>query len=237
MRRDTLVRCAIIAVLLAAASGAAAQQAPGHYAGQSLLRGSLGEFAPDGDSSYWREKEIDFTGSTDGFDDLTLALDYAYFVSPRVGLLMSFAGWEGQQTQSYRDFVDSSGGEIAHLTTIEQYWFEAGVLYHFLARRAPVMPYIGAGGGLVSWSLREEGRFIDFDQSPPPVFSDAFESRGDTFSYFLLAGVEIPLSSSVALFAEGRWRGADDEMGGDFAGFGTLDLSGTSVSGGLSIAF
>lgn len=236
MRRERVILSSIAAVLLSVAA-ARGQEHLGHYAGQSLFRGSLGVFSPDGESRYWQDKELDFTSSTSEFDDLTLALDYVYFVSPRAGLMVSFAGWEGKQTQAYRDFVDPLGRDIAHLTTVEQFWFEIGFVYHFLSRRAAVMPYVGAGGGLVSWELREEGQFIDFDLDPPSLFNDAFLGRGDAFSYFLLAGFEIPLSDSVALFAEGRWRGADDELNRDFAGLGTLDLSGRAVSAGVSIAF
>lgn len=236
MRRERIILQSVLSLLILAAS-ASAQQRPGHYAGQSALRASLGSFSPDGESNYWREKELDFIGSTSGFDDLTLSLDYTYFVSPRVGVLVSFGGWESEQTQAYREFVDPAGRDIAHLTTIEETWIDVGVVLHVLSRRAAVMPYVGAGGSFVFWELREEGEFIDFDVSPPTIFNDSFFADGDSFGYFLLAGLEIPVSDNVALFVEGRWRGADDELSRDFAGFGTLDLSGRSLSGGVSVVF
>ena len=152
-----LVAVALLGAALLLPAGASAQERPAHWAGQSLFRASIGWFSPDGESSYWRDKEIDFTGETGEFDDLTLGLDYAYFVSPRVALLLSMGGWEGQQTQSYRDFVDPLGREIAHLSTTGQLCCDVGAVYRFLSRRAALMPYVGAGGGLVSWRLREEG--------------------------------------------------------------------------------
>lgn len=241
MRRERVILTSVVAVLIGAAvvttRAANAQDRPGHYAGEASLRASLGSYAPDGDSSYWRDKEIDFTGSTSGFDDVTLALDFSYFVSPRLGLLLSFAGWEGQQTQSYREFVDPQGREIAHLTTIQQAWLDFGILFHFFSRREAVMPYIGAGGSYVYWELTEEGEFIDFNQPTPVIFNDSFFSDGDGFGFFLLAGLEIPVSDHVSLFAEGRWRDADAELSRDFAGFGTLDLSGRAITGGVAVAF
>ena len=234
-RASSLLMLVPIVALLA--TGASAQETPGHYAGQSSFRLSLGSFAPAGDSTYWREKERDFLGSTSGFDDLTLSLEYTYFVSPRFGLLVSFGGWEGKQTQSYRDFVDLDGSEIAHLTTVQEAWLDFGVIFHFLSRRAAVMPYIGAGGSFILWELSEEGHFLDFRQAEPSIFSDAFFSDGDAIGFMLLAGVEIPIADQVTLFVEGRWRSADDELGSDFAGFGSLDLSGRSLSGGVSITF
>ena len=240
MKYERSLWCSIL-LGLALVAGASAQEEstkkPGHYAGQSLFRVSLGSFSPDGESRYWEDKEFDFTGSTSEFDDLTGSADYLYFVSARVGLMLSFGGWEGQQTQSYREFVDPVGGEIAHLTTIDEAWLDFGVVFHFVPHRSPLMPYVGAGGSVVSWSRRELGDFIFFDTLPPSIFSDTFRARGDSFGYFFLLGLEVPVSDWVSLFAEGRWRSAEDELGGDFAGFGTLDLSGSSIGGGVSDSF
>lgn len=208
-----------------------------HWPGQSTVRVSLGEFTPDGSSSYWLDKEIDFTGSTDEFADITLGFDYIYFWTERFGALVSVGGWQGQQTQAYRDFVDISGRDISHLTTIESVWLDVGLTFHLFDRRRAIMPYVGAGGSVVFWELTEEGEFIDFDLPSPEVFNDVFSADGDAFGWFFLVGLEIPVSDYVSLFAEGRWRSAEDELGGDFAGFGTLDLSGHSITGGVSFVF
>ncbi len=214
-----------------------AQEELQHWPGQSNIRFSLGEFAPDGSSSYWEDKEIDFTGSTDELADITLDIDYIYYWTERFGALVSMGGWQGKQTQSYRDFVDLSGRDISHLTTVEGVWLDFGLVFHLFDRRRAIMPYVGAGGSVVFWELSEEGEFIDFDRSPPEVFNDAFFADGDAFGWFFLVGLEVPVSDSVALFAEGRWRRAEDELGSDFAGFGTLDLSGRSITGGVSFVF
>jgi opacity protein-like surface antigen len=224
-----------LATLLVGAGAARAQG--GHYAGESVGRIAFGWFEPDGDSAYWQEKEIDFTGSAADFDDVTLSLDYAYFWSDRFAAIISLSGWEGDETQAYLDFVDTSGRDISHLTTLSTGWLEAGLLFHLFAGRRAVMPYLGAGAAVAFWELTEEGEFIDFDASPPSIFADRFFADGETFGYFLLAGLEIPVSATVSLFAEGRWRAADDELDRDFAGFGTLDLSGRSLTGGVSISF
>ncbi len=227
----------ILITPLFAADAARAQERYAHWPGQSVVRLSLGSFAPDGNSTYWLEKELDFTGSTDELDDLTLAADYIYFWSERFGALVSLGGWQGQQTQSYRDFVDLSGREVAHLTTVDELWLDLGVVFHLFDRRRLLMPYAGAGASIVFWELTEEGEFIDFDRSPPPIFNDLFFADGDAFGYFFLVGLEIPASDHVSLFAEARWRSVEDELGQDFAGFGTLDLSGRSVGGGVSVTF
>lgn len=223
------------ALALLAATPVRAQE--GHYAGESVARVSIGVFEPGGDSDYWREKAIDFTGTTSDFDDLTATLDYAYFWTDRFAAVISLSGWEGDSTQAYRDFVDPAGRDISHLATVSTGWLEVGLLFHLFAGRQAVMPYLGAGGTMAFWELTEEGEFIDFDTSPPSIFGDRFAAEGEAFGYYLLAGVEIPVSRTVSLFAEGRWRDADDELDRDFAGFGTLDLSGRSLAAGVAIGF
>jgi hypothetical protein len=45
------------------------------------------------------------------------------------------------------------------------------------------------------------------------------------------------VAPSTSLFAEGRWVSVDDELGDDFSGFGTLDLSGSHASLGIAWKF
>jgi outer membrane protein W len=218
-------------------SAASAQERPGHLAGDSVFRGAIGLFQPAGDSAYWDEKQRDFTGDIDDFDDVSFELAYQYFVNPRVGLMLSMGGWEGSSTQSYRDFIAENGREISHVTQVDQFWLDFGVVFHFFDKRAAIMPYIGAGGSFISYELSEEGEFIDFDIEPPPVIRDRFFADGDAFGFFLLVGFEVPVSDTVFLYAEGRWRDAEDELNRSFAGLGTFDLSGRSVSGGIALTF
>lgn len=214
-----------------------AQETLGHFAGQSVFRGSIGVFTPDGNSQYWTDKAIDFTARADDYEDFTFAGDYLYFVSSRVGLLTSFGVWEGSATQSYQDFVDNFGGEISHVTTLQTAWLDLGMVFHLLGRRAVVMPYVGAGGSFVSFDLAEDGEFIDFGFEPPEVIRDRFRADGDTFGFFWLVGFEVPLGAGTSLFAEARWRDADVELGQDFSGLGTLDLSGRALTAGISFNF
>lgn len=227
----------IVTLIGAMAARGEAQEPLGHYPGEGVFRIAIGSFEPRGDSEYWQEKEQDFFADASEFEDVALTADFLWFVSPRAGLLVSVGGWEGDQTQAYREYVDENGRDITHLARHEQAWLDVGLVFHLLARRAVLMPYVGGGGSLVSWELEEDGEFIDFGVNPPEIFRDDFFDSGEDFGYFLLVGVEIPVSRSVSLFAEGRWRHADTELDGDFAGLGTLDLSGRSITAGASISF
>ena len=194
----------------------------------------LGAFQPEGDSKYWQDVERDFTGEIDDFENVIFGGEYLLNLSPNAGLLFSGSFYEGDSTQSYRGFVDNFGDRIRHDTTLDIATATVGVVFHF-APQAPISPYIGAGGGAYFWNLAEEGDFIDFGPNPDEIFSARLESDGVAFGYYLLAGLEAPISDHISLFGEGRWTQAEDELSsGDLEGFGDIDLSGLQFAVGIS---
>jgi Outer membrane protein beta-barrel domain len=204
---------------------------------QQSLRFHLGSFRPEGDSQYWQDKEDDFTRSADDFEDAIGGIDYRIDLGDHWGVLFSGSAFETSVDQSYRDFEDSRGLPVAHTTTLEVSSATVGVVFHFSGPGAAVRPYVGAGGGVYVWRLEEDGRFIDFTPPPPTIFRSTSVSEGEAFGRYLLAGIEVPISSRIGLFAEGRWHDVDDELDQDFEGFGTIDLSGRQASAGVSIRF
>ena len=240
MRRSWWVATALLVLVLAGAVSAAAQPPDGrygHYGPQQSFRFRLGLNTPSGDSDFFDDTFQDFTGDIDDFEDLVGGVDYVYYMHRHVGLMLSGDYFEAQQDQSYRDFVDNSGNRISHTTTLEISPLTAGVVVRLVPEGLPVVPYVGAGGGLYVWRYEESGDFIDFGGSTLPVFTDTLEDEGNVLGYYVLAGIEVPISSYFSIIAEGRWDRADDELSGDFEGLGTLDLSGRRVMGGLAWRF
>jgi opacity protein-like surface antigen len=231
----------IIAGLLAAVTTPLRAQYRGPYAGPTVARNRIGFqvgfYRPDGSSGYWRDKELEFTGRAGDFEDWSFGLDYQRFLTERLALTASSFFYEGGADQSYLDFVDEFGVPITHATTLEMGTLEVGLVFRFLSRDAPVIPYLGAAGGLYAWTLRESGDFIDFGARPEEIFTGTFEADGDTFGWSWMLGLEIPINRNWSINLEGRFRDARDELGGDFKGFGTLDLSGKDYRAGLSWGF
>ena len=203
----------------------------------NVLRFHAGLFQPDGGPDYWRDKRREFTGAADGLEDVAAGFDYLRLVSERLAVLGAVNAFEGSLDQSYLDFVDESGANITHTTSLEIVSFDLGLLWFITHRSAPVVPYIGGGGGIYSWTLEEKGDFIDFGVEPPVIFTDTFDDKGETFGWFALAGLDIPVSDTWTVFVEGKWQWAKDRLGGDFEGFGDLDLSGPEFRAGFSFAF
>lgn len=215
---------------------AAEAQAPSGPIEQSI-RLRLGSFQPEGDSQYWDDKALEFTGSASDFEDAIGGVDYQVALNPHVALLFSGSSYEGQQRQSYLDFTDSRGDEISHRATLEIASLTAGVVFHLAGRNAVIRPYLGGGGGLYAWRLEEDGRFIDRTPPPPTIFRADSVAEGEAYGYYGLAGFEVPIGRSWGFFAEGRWHKVDDELTDDFEDFGKIDLSGRDVSAGVSFRF
>lgn len=228
--------CATLAMaglLLAIAPAAEAQSRRGFYERDGAFRVHLGAFRPEGDSAYWDEKELDFSGGVDDLENVSFGIDYLLTLNRRLGLLFSGTGYSGDTTQSYLDFTDNFGGRIRHDTTLDIASATAGLVLHPLGSDAPVSPYFGVGGGAYFWNLQEEGDFIDFGADNEIFFAD-LQDEGVTFGYYLQAGLEAPITPRLSLFAEGRWDQAEDELSDDFEGFGDIDLSGRSYRFGVS---
>jgi opacity protein-like surface antigen len=217
--------------LLLAVTPAWAQQRRGFYERDGAFRVHLGAFQPEGDSEYWNNKELDFTGGVDDLEGATFGLSYLLSLNRHFSLQFSGTGYAAETTQSYRDFVDNFGDRIRHDTTLGIASATVGVVVHPFGSDAPVSPYLGAGGGSYFWSLEEEGDFI---ASNDDIFFATLQDEGVAFGYYYLVGLEAPITRRMSIFAEGRWDQADDELSDDFEDFGDIDLSGRTFLVGLS---
>jgi hypothetical protein len=221
-------------ILLAPPAEAQGNWRPGDF---GSLRFRLGLAEPRADSPYWDEVFGVFTGSPSSFRDLSFGVDYLWRTSMRSGLLFGTGWWGGSASQAYRDYVDADGYDITHTTSLDTWDLSVAYVYRFGARSAKASPYAGIGGGFLSYRLRESGYFIDFGvPSWPVVWADYDDSRW-TWQALGLAGVDVPLSFRWSVFLEGRFRYSEAELGGDFSGFGTIDLSTYEAAIGFSWNF
>lgn len=230
--RTTLVLAALL--IAAAPSWAQSPHYRKAYPRDDAFHLRLGLFTPDGDSEYWEDKELQFTGEAQDLENLVFGADYLMGLGDRMSLLFSGSFFEGDTTQSYLDFVDNRGDRIRHDTTLDIGSLTAGLVFHLTGPGAAIRPYIGIGGGLYFWQLEEDGDFIDENTPRLDIFNAQLRSDGVTPGYFGVVGVEVPIGRTISLFGEGRWTQAEDELSGDFEDFGKIDLSGREVSAGIS---
>lgn len=232
--RNARVIFALTGLLALTAMPALAQRGGRYPEREGAFRIHLGAFQPEGDSEYWSDKEQDFTGSVDDYENASFGLEYALPLSSRLSLLFSGSVYEGDATHAYRDFVDNFGDRIRHDGTLDIASATLGLMLHLTGPDTAIQPYIGAGGGAYPWRLEESGDFIDFGPASRPVFSADLKADGTAFGYYWMAGLEAPVSRRLSIFAEARWTQVDDDLNGDFEGFGKIDLSGREFAAGLS---
>ncbi len=225
----------IIGCLISLTAVADAQSSwnPGDW---GSVRFRLGLFEPAAESSYWDEKFDVWTGSAEDFQDLVWGVDGLWMVAPTWGLQFGSAWYRGATTQSYRDFVDNAGQEIAHRTELTTWDLTAAWIFKPL-RGSTIRPYFGVGGGLLTWQLLEYGDFIDFGGDGSVVFG-SYGDEGTTFMALGIAGLEFFSRNGWSFFVEGRWRVAETSLGGGFGSLNQrLDLGGPELSAGIAWNF
>jgi len=218
-----------------------------HWPSQALEFRGGGHF-PEGDSDFWSETEEVFTTDSADFEDFVFGLTLLTAVNNYVEVGFG-VDWYGERVGSaYRGYEDSAGFPIVHDTTLEimPMMVDLRILPggRHLARRSPgshprgkPVAYLGGGIGASYWSYEEVGDFIDFSLDPPEIFYDRFQDDGFAFAVQALAGIEVPLGPTWNALFEGRYTWSSAELSGDFAGLGTLDLSGMALYAGVAVRF
>ena len=97
------------------------------------------------------------------------------------------------------------------------------------------VPYLGAGIGVTYWEYEEVGDFVDPADST--IFYGRFIDSGTDFETHVLAGLELPVNDRFTFLLEGRYSWANASLGGDFSGFGDLDLGGFAAYFGMGYRF
>ncbi len=197
----------------------------------------FGEFVPSGDSMYWDDKFDDFTGSIDDFEDFVFSGDYRLPVNEYSAVLFGMSWYDGSATQGYIDWVDGAGQDVRHLTSLQTWDFSVAWIVEFGWGSSPVRPYFGVGGGSLWYELVETGDFIDFGDPDLPIVRTSYGTSSSTWEWMAIGGLDVRVNPSFSVVLQGRWRDADDELGGGFSGAGNLDLSGYDYSLGFAFHF
>ncbi|NIM64266.1 MAG: hypothetical protein GTO30_22210 [Acidobacteria bacterium] len=194
----------------------------------------LGGFFLEGDGDFWADNESVFTLDASDYDDFILGLTYSHGFNRFLELDINADFTDETVVSEYRNFVDGSGFPILHDSTLQTSPITAGVRFLPFGRaqlgsRKPVL-FVGAGAGVNFWTYEEFGDFIDFSDPANPIVVGDFRERGEAFVSYAVGGIELPLSPAFNLGFEARYFSSDDRLKGDFAGLGTLDMSGWAAS-------
>ncbi len=179
------------------------------------------------------------------FNALSFGGEAAVRVTERFDIALD-AGFEKSDTRSeFREYVDQNDLPIEQSTTFTRVPITLGAKAYLLDRGRrisrfawiprKVSPYVGGGGGLVTYKFEQAGDFVDFDTLE--IFSDRFSSSGTSPLAYLAAGVDVSIGPRWLVTTEGRYNWASAGMDRDFVGFDNIDLSGLRAQVGVSIRF
>ncbi len=179
------------------------------------------------------------------FNSPGIAADFAVAITPRLDTQFGFEWNKSTQQSEYRDFVDNNFLPITQVTSLKTIQLMGGVRFaltprgHDVSRFAwvprRVVPYVGAGAGVVYYDFLQTGDFVDFQNLS--VFADVFRSKGWAPGGHAFGGVDLQIYRGLYGTFEGRYTRAAGELGRDFIDFDPIDLSGFRVSAGINLLF
>ena len=166
-------------------------------------------------------------------------------LTPRFDLVFGADYSRSEMPSEYRDFVDNLRLPIEQRTRVRELNLSGG-LRVALAERGrevgsfawvprTVVPYVGAGGGMLWFDVRQSGDFVDFADSS--IFTDVFAARGWTPSGHLFAGVDIRVFRRLFLSIDGRYLWAAGDLGSTWINFDPIDLTGARLAAGINVVF
>lgn len=244
VRGSTLVFASALMVFGAASSHAQRSRSEGFLFHEPDARLTLraGYAAANAGSDLFAFTEKQLTLNKGDFSGFTLGGEVAVPISSRFELSLD-AGWSRSSKRSeFRNFVDNNNLPIEQTTTFNRVPLTMNTRYNFvdagrkIGRLAwipsKVVPWVGGGAGLMWYKFEQQGDFVDFKTNG--VFPATLNSDGFSPMIQGMAGLDVSLTPGVALTADARYMKARDDLSGDFVGYKPIDLSGVSVTLGLT---
>jgi hypothetical protein len=183
------------------------------------------------------------------FNTAAIASDYGLALSPRIDAVIGLDFNRAKVASEYRRLVDNNRLPIEQTTTLQELNLTGAVRFALRPRGREisrlawipntVVPYAGAGGGILRYDFKQDGDFVDEGLAGPnqPIFSDVFQATGWTPSAHVFGGVDLKLYHRWYLTLDGRYVWAAGDLGRDFERFDPIDLAGFRVGAGINMLF
>jgi hypothetical protein len=179
------------------------------------------------------------------FNTGSFAAEFAVNVTPRLDLVGGMDLNRARKPSVYRDLIDNRGQEIEQTTTLRQVNFTGSLKYALLPKGRNIsrlawiprtlVPYVGAGGGIGSYSFEQFGDFVDFQDNR--IFADVFESKGWAPIAHVFGGTDVQVFSRMLVSFEGRYSWSRAALDEDFVDFDPIDLGGLKFGVGFHLVF
>lgn len=241
-------RCIIVigaAALLLPAGGSAQDFRFGTPTGAFGFR--VGFDAPRASSDIFDETRKRFTVDENDFSGVTFAGQVGLRATSRTEVLLELGYSEGLTASEMRHFVESDDVPIRQETRFRRLPISGSLKAYLLPTGRGIgdyawvpakwAPYVGAGGGAVNYRFRQTGDFVVESDPDLPIFTDDLSSSGWAPLAHGFTGVEMSPSPHARFSLEARYSWSKGEMGGDYAGFDSIDLAGFQTTLGVGFRF
>lgn len=179
------------------------------------------------------------------FNAPAIGADVGIAITPRLDLVIGVDFSQARSSSEYRDFVDNFRLPIEQQTRLRELNLSGSVRYALTERGREVgrfawvpravVPYVGAGAGLLWFDVRQSGDFVDFEDSS--IFTDVFTASGWTPSGQVLGGVDLKLLPRLFLNFDARYLWAAGDLGSNWIDFDPIDLTGLRLAAGINVTF
>lgn len=176
------------------------------------------------------------------FSGLTIGGEAAFAVTSRIDLSLDVGYSHAGSSSEFRHFIDNNNLPIQQSTSFDRVPLTGNIRFYLtqpgrsVGRLAwipsKVVPWVGAGGGMMWYRFRQQGDFVDFKTNN--VFPADLSSSDWTETWQGMGGLDISLTPLVVLRADSRYVWAKAPLSRDFSGFDRIDLSGVQATLGLT---
>jgi len=187
----------------------------------------------------------EFTLGRGDFRSAMVGADASFVINPRMDLTVGASYSKSNSNSEYRDWVGVDDLPIAQHTSVRRVPLTAGVKFYpvergrSLSRYAwvpnTVLPYAGAGAGIMFYKVELDGEFVDEDLDVVP---DYLASSGNAPMLNLFGGLEWWAHPRFGLNLEGRYHLASAKLDPDFSpDIEKINLRGFQLTAGVVARF
>lgn len=179
------------------------------------------------------------------FSSAMIAADYGMTLSPTVELDFGLGYARSVANSEYRNWLDNNNLPIQQQTGFTRVPLTVNLKAYLRPRGRAVgqyawipahfAPFVGFGGGTMWYKFRQAGDFVDTVSTV--ISTDVLSTSAWTPMADVFAGGDWTINPGMALTAEARYSLAQGPVGGDYQGFHRIDLSGISLTAGLTFRF
>jgi hypothetical protein len=180
----------------------------------------------------------DFAGASWG-------ADLGIWVDPKVDLVLGVAHAKTSKRSEFRNFEGTDDLPIEQTTDLSRtpatlsLRFYPGGRGRSVGRYAwipeNVLPYLGAGAGVMWYDLEQSGEFVDFETLD--IFADNIQDDGSALMAQVFGGLEWWIGGHFGLSGEARYLWASPELKNGFSDFDNINLRGLQLTLGLVTRF